>query len=271
MKIIQRNKIKFKVFDEDELRYQLRLSEDDIKLVNNYQTTFIELMVENGQGFCIDARQLFNQLKLNETSTKFADWIKNVFNTVECIEEKDFIRFKTKNPNGGRPSVNYSITLDVAKEICMITGMVNSVNKETKQLSKMVRKYFILIEKTLKNYEEWIQTREPEKQSFNIMRREIKNWCERHGYDSTLEIFYTRESNLINEKLTGFKASELKIINNCKTNITRDYLEKATNEAIYYLEELNIQLLLADMSFDDRSKIIENYCKNKYKDLYIKK
>lgn len=47
-------------------------------------------------------------------------------------------------------SVDYILTIDIAKEICMCVGVAPRTNEETKKLSKEYRKYFIECEKKLK-------------------------------------------------------------------------------------------------------------------------
>lgn len=42
------------------------------------------------------------------------------------------------------------LTLDIAKEIAMSSGTSNRANKELKENSKLCRKYFILMEKAVK-------------------------------------------------------------------------------------------------------------------------
>ncbi|WP_205427821.1 antA/AntB antirepressor family protein [Clostridium botulinum] len=263
MKTIQRNKIKFKIFEEDELKYQLGMCENDSQIVLKFQDKFPELLQDELEGFIIDARKLYATL---EVKRHFTDWIKPYIkenNSYMFTESVDFISFHTDvNPTNGVPIINYKFTIDMAKELCMLSKMNNGF---------MCRKYFIIMEKTLRRYEKWYNTRQPEKKKATDMKHEIKNWCERNNFDSTLEIFYTREFNMLNENLTGYKASDLKSYYNCKTGITRDYLEEKVNSALLFLEEFNIQLLLADINFKDRSNMINNVCNNKYKDLYIKK
>lgn len=269
MKTIQRNKIKFKIFEEDELKHQLKMREEDMVVVLNYQDKFPELMIENGDGFCIDARLLHKRLELQQD---FSHWIKKQIETLDGKLEKDYTSLKT-NCTTMRPnaSIEYYLTLEFAKEICMVVGVAPRTNKDTKILSKIVRKYFILMEKTLKTYEEWSKIREPEKEQAKVMKKSIQDWCNRNQYDSTLEVFYTREFNMLNESLTGELASGLRIINECKDNITRNYLDKDTNNALLKLQEFNIQLLNADMSFEERTKLIKNLCRNQYLNLYLNK
>lgn len=73
----------------------------------------------------------------------FSNWIKDRIKKYELVENNDYSVFAQKgdNLNGGRPSVEYALTLDTAKELAMVEG--NSKGKEA-------RKYFIECEKKLK-------------------------------------------------------------------------------------------------------------------------
>lgn len=68
--------------------------------------------------------------------SKFADWIKNRLNDCEAIENKDFETF-SKILEKGRPSIDYIIKLDTAKEMAML---------ERNEKGKQVRRYFITVE-----------------------------------------------------------------------------------------------------------------------------
>lgn len=101
---------------------------------------------EQGQQL-VDGRELHETLKVQQD---FSDWIKKQLENVDAIENEDFTLLKGKS-GGGRPSVDYILTLDTAKEICMVVGAAPRTNEETRQLSKVVRKYFIQCEKALHN------------------------------------------------------------------------------------------------------------------------
>jgi hypothetical protein len=58
-----------------------------------------------------------------------------------------------------------------------------SLQKEAQGKRKEV---LILMENTLRNYEEWEKVRQPEKQGFNDMRQCISDWCDRNGYDKNI-------------------------------------------------------------------------------------
>ncbi|WP_338022614.1 antA/AntB antirepressor family protein [Bartonella australis] len=67
----------------------------------------------------VNARDLHAFL---EVPTRFNDWIKNRINEYNFQENKDFISF-TKilvKPSGGRPSMEYYLSLNMAKELSMV-------------------------------------------------------------------------------------------------------------------------------------------------------
>ena len=77
-----------------------------------------------------------------ESKQEFANWIKNRISEYDFIENQDFVSFlvATKKPNGGRPSQEYYITLNMAKQLAMV---------ENNEKGMQVRKYFIECEKKL--------------------------------------------------------------------------------------------------------------------------
>lgn len=75
-----------------------------------------------------------------EVKSKFADWIKNRLNDCDAAEKEDFETF-SKILEKGRPTVEYIVKLDTAKEMAML---------ERNEKGKQVRKYFIAIEKKYK-------------------------------------------------------------------------------------------------------------------------
>ena len=88
----------------------------------------------------VSARELHTFL---EVQTRFNDWIAARINKYEFIENQDFVSFTENSvkPKGGRPSQEYYITLDMAKELAMV---------ERTDKGKLARKYFIECEKRLK-------------------------------------------------------------------------------------------------------------------------
>ncbi|MCY0872982.1 MAG: antA/AntB antirepressor family protein, partial [Acidithiobacillus caldus] len=66
----------------------------------------------------------------------FSTWIKDRIRQYNFVENQDFIVFTDfgENPQGGRPSKEYRLTLDMAKELAMI---------ERTPKGKAARQYFI--------------------------------------------------------------------------------------------------------------------------------
>lgn len=96
----------------------------------------------------VSGRELHKCLKIQKD---FSDWIKNQLSNVDAIKDVDYTTLKGKTSEvGGRPSVDYILTVDIAKEICMCVGVSPRTNEETKKLSKEYRKYFIECERRLK-------------------------------------------------------------------------------------------------------------------------
>ena len=84
----------------------------------------------------VSARELHAFL---EVQTRFNDWIKNRIEQYDFVENQDFTTVTKNLENGGR-SIDYYITLDMAKELSMV---------ERNEKGKQARKYFIECEKKL--------------------------------------------------------------------------------------------------------------------------
>jgi phage anti-repressor protein len=71
---------------------------------------------------------------------RFTDWFDNRKDECDLIEDQDFgVNHKImKNPQGGRPTVDYWLTLDAAKEMAML---------ERNEAGKRIRRYLIDVEK----------------------------------------------------------------------------------------------------------------------------
>ena len=84
----------------------------------------------------VNAKELHEFL---EVRSKFADWIKNRISEYDFTVNQDFTTVSKNLENGGR-SIEYYITLDMAKELSMV---------ERNEKGKQARKYFIECEKKL--------------------------------------------------------------------------------------------------------------------------
>jgi anti-repressor protein len=82
----------------------------------------------------VDARDLHRFL---EVRTEFKDWILRRIADFGFSEDSDFSSFLSKS-TGGRPSKEYSLSLDMAKQLSMV---------ERTEKGKQARQYFIACEK----------------------------------------------------------------------------------------------------------------------------
>lgn len=67
----------------------------------------------------VNARELHTYLAV---ATRFNDWITARISEYDFVENQDFISFTENSvkPAGGRPSKDYHLTLDMAKELSMV-------------------------------------------------------------------------------------------------------------------------------------------------------
>ncbi|MBY6915444.1 antA/AntB antirepressor family protein [Clostridium botulinum] len=99
----------------------------------------------------VSARELYEFLGIDEGKGHYSRWIKKQLELVDAEKNIDYSPLKAKTSNiGGRPTIEYILTIEIAKEICMIAGIAPNANEETKKLSKQARKYFIACEKEMK-------------------------------------------------------------------------------------------------------------------------
>ncbi|USP01758.1 antA/AntB antirepressor family protein [Bartonella taylorii] len=88
----------------------------------------------------VNARELHTFLDVN---IRFNDWISRRIEEYSFQENQDFVSFTQKRvkPKGGRPSIEYHLTLDMAKELSMV---------ERNEKGRQARRYFIECEKKLR-------------------------------------------------------------------------------------------------------------------------
>ena len=92
----------------------------------------------------INARELYQKL---ESKRQFSNWIKQRIEHYKFVENKDFITFNNfvkrgNDINLGTRLIEYYITIDMAKELCMV---------ENNNIGRNIRRYFIETEKRYRN------------------------------------------------------------------------------------------------------------------------
>ena len=259
MKTVQINKVKVRIFEEQELKEKLGMSEKDIELIISYQRLFPELLQDDIEGFVIDANNLHGQLHIAKHLTQ---WLKPYIkedNSYGFVEGVDFTRIDVGvNPTNGVSITGYKLTIEMAKQLCLVSKSEKGI---------LCRNYFILMEKTLRNYERWIEVREPEKQNANKLKSELKKYAIRNFASYDESGLYAKEFNMINLNLTNCTALDIKLKLGYKDKNTRDHLNREINSAIDFLQEFDINLLTCNMNFDTRNNMINQICETKYSKL----
>lgn len=100
----------------------------------NELAKIIPINTENPERITVFARDLHAFL---EVDTRFNDWFPRMCE-FGFEEGKDFYSFLSKTQNGGRPSRDAELTIDMAKEICML---------QRNEKGKIARRYFVELEK----------------------------------------------------------------------------------------------------------------------------
>lgn len=98
-------------------------------------------ITRQGDNQVVNARDLHQFL---ESKQQFGNWIQSRISDYGFVENEDFEVFNNfiKNPQGGRPSKDYAISLDMAKELSMV---------ERNERGRQARRYFIEAEKLARN------------------------------------------------------------------------------------------------------------------------
>lgn len=125
-----------------ELKYcVVSIQEQQIQTGDHYTMNEIiairNIQINDQQVPSVDARELHRGL---EVGRDFSSWVKDQITRAMLIEGVDFEVYPEigENPSGGRPSIEYYLTLDAAKHICMMSQCPQGL---------AIRKYFIEVEK----------------------------------------------------------------------------------------------------------------------------
>ena len=150
-------------------------------VLNNFKeggVSVVEVIEYDGKQ-AVNARELHEKLG---NKKQFANWIQLRIEQYGFVENQDFQVFnqKVKNSNGGRSRKEYALSLDMAKELCMV---------ENNDAGRRIRKYFIEVEKKARTqnpfaipqtYSEALllaanQAKQIEKQQLALEQKKIEN------------------------------------------------------------------------------------------------
>ena len=255
-KVYESESFKDGQFTEEELK-QYGLSDDEIATILEYQS-LLPILQENKNN-TISAKELHNQLKV---SRDFSTWIKQQIEDLELVENIDYF---IDSPLKGSGLVDYQLKLSDAKEIAMLAGSKGGrTSEELKKMSKLVRKYFIAIEKAFKNRTNWNTNRKntlincKELRGALITKREellngVPEWI-------TNGNLYSIEFSLLNTVILGMSATQYRKEHNISSNEQiRNYFSEDQLDDVERLERYDAQLIISQeiYSYEERKQILQ--------------
>jgi len=137
----------------------------------------------------VNARDLHAFL---EVQTRFNDWMAARIEEYGFIENKDYLGFTEKSvkPQGGRPSKEYALTLDMAKELSMV---------ERTAKGKQAREYFIECEKRVRQIDRALPPAKHAKEALQLAATAFRT-ARTFGFDQNMA---TISANQFVRKITG--------------------------------------------------------------------
>ena len=255
-KVYESESFKDGQFTEEELK-QYGLSDNEIATILEYQS-LLPILQEN-ENNTISAKELHNQLKV---SRDFSTWIKQQIEDLELVEN---INYFIDSPLKGSGLVDYQLKLSDAKEIAMLAGSKGGrTSEELKKMSKLVRKYFIAIEKAFKNRTNWNTNRKntlincKELRGALITKREellngVPEWI-------TNGNLYSIEFSLLNTVILGMSATQYRKEHNISSNEQiRNYFSEDQLDDVERLERYDAQLIISQeiYSYEERKQILQ--------------
>lgn len=243
-----------------------------IEVVTKYNK-LLPILSEDGEGFCVSAKDLHKQLQVGRDYTT---WIKDRIKKYGFINNEDYIEYWVKDDiifddtqmgdvklditnsnqmvrNGY--SKEYKLTIDCAKQLCMVQNNI---------LGKTARKYFIYVEKLLKKAIEWDLIRKPERIRYKEMCEELKKYYIRNKGREPEWYVYSNEADALNKICLGAKAKDIREYIEAVDKQTREWLEAEYNTYLDELQKLNIMYLRMNFDKDKRYDLIKQGFKALY-------
>ena len=108
------------------------LNAETLTLIDNADE-FIPIYETDKGEKVVNGRELHQGLGVQQ---KFTDWIKNSLTSVDATNKEFFLLKGKTSELGGRPTEDYILKLEIAKEICLVAGASPRANEQLKQKSK---------------------------------------------------------------------------------------------------------------------------------------
>ncbi len=209
----------------------------------------------------VDARELHTFL---EVGRDFPTWIKDRIEQGLFAEGKDYVVFPGigENPQGGRPTKEYGLSISMAKELSML---------ERNDQGKLARQYFIECEERLAAIapaqhqfavNNWRKERIEARDFHKLMCAALEVSRALQGKDNTKPHHYSNESRMLYKILLGMDAKCWMAANGV-TGELRKHLSADQLEHLAYLERTNTTFLEMGMDFQQRKeKLIELFARH---------
>lgn len=167
---------------------------------------------------------------------------------------------KSSKSNGGRPSTEYYLTLDTAKQLAMV---------QNNSIGRVARKYFIYIEKAFNNRNEWNSDREATLINFEHLkcalwkhRKQLIDFTPEGFKDEEIAEFY-----MLNKIILGMSAKQYRELYNLPDNYPiRNIFKEDELECMHILEQYDAYLIEVQNIFDYQQR--EDILLRKYTLLY---
>lgn len=253
-KVYESDSFKDGQFTEEELK-QYGLSDNEIATILEYQV-LLPILQSDKSDSKVNARDLHKQIN---NGWKFTDWIENRIKSYRLIKDVDYSTISRKYEIGGftesKDILDYILTLDCAKQLAMV---------ERTDIGALVRRYFIIIEKSFKNRTNWNQNRKntlincKELRGALITKREellngVPEWI-------TNGNLYSIEFSLLNTFILGMSATQYRKEHNISSNDQiRNYFSEDQLDDVERLERYDAQLIISQeiYSYEDRKHILQ--------------
>jgi phage anti-repressor protein len=253
-KVYESDSFKDGQFTEEALK-QYGLSDNEIATILEYQV-LLPILQSDKSDSKVNARDLHKQIN---NGWKFTDWIENRIKSYRLIKDVDYSTISRKYEIGGftesKDILDYILTLDCAKQLAMV---------ERTDIGALVRRYFIIIEKSFKNRTNWNQNRKntlincKELRGALITKREellngVPEWI-------TNGNLYSIEFSLLNTFILGMSATQYRKEHNISSNDQiRNYFSEDQLDDVERLERYDAQLIISQeiYSYEDRKHILQ--------------
>lgn len=225
-------------------------------------------IIESKDKHPIDGEELCNALMVKE---RYTDWLladrkgkqgKLIKFGFQIDSDYRFAKSRSKLiQHGGQNKQEIKLSVNCAKKIAM---------KQNNEWGDLVTDYFILMELLVKDMDQWMMIRHPEKEGYKQLTKALsREYILVNGVKAETTTMYSEEADMINTCLLGAKAKEIRRLLDADDNHTREYLSMQVNQALYELQLVDIALINNKIGFEQLRSIIENQCKTRYRHITL--